>query len=60
MADRENRKEQIIDKAVGLFAELGYYKTTTAMVAKAVGVTHMCFTFFKIKKSFSKQLMTEQ
>lgn len=46
MADR-NRKEQIIDKAVGLFAELGYYKTTTAMVAKAVGVTQpYVFHFF--------------
>ena len=34
MVVREDRKEQIIDKAVGVFAEQGYYKATTALVAR--------------------------
>lgn len=46
-----NRKEQILDAAAQLFAELGYYKTTTALVAKAVGVTQpYVFHFFKSKE----------
>ncbi|CRK82874.1 TetR/AcrR family transcriptional regulator [Neobacillus massiliamazoniensis] len=55
MAGHEDRKQQIIDKAVGLFAELGYYKTTTAMVAKEVGVTQpYVFHFFKNKEELFK------
>jgi AcrR family transcriptional regulator len=33
------RKEQILDAAASLFANSGYYKTTTADVARTVGVT---------------------
>ncbi|WP_426446575.1 TetR/AcrR family transcriptional regulator [Paenibacillus sp. S-38] len=48
---RESKKEVIIDGAVGIFAELGYYKTTTARVAKAAGVTQpYVFHFFKNKE----------
>ncbi|MEW9701410.1 TetR/AcrR family transcriptional regulator [Paenibacillus sp. SI8] len=48
---REDRKEQIMEKAVGIFAELGYYKATTALVAKAAGVTQpYVFHFFKNKE----------
>lgn len=51
MAVREDRREQIIDKAVALFAEWGYYKTTTAHVAAAAGVTQpYVFHFFKNKE----------
>ncbi|NEW05741.1 TetR/AcrR family transcriptional regulator [Paenibacillus sp. SYP-B3998] len=51
MVVREDRKEQIMDKAVGVFAELGYYKATTALVAKAAGVTQpYVFHFFKNKE----------
>ncbi|MFD0697303.1 TetR/AcrR family transcriptional regulator [Paenibacillus sp. GCM10027628] len=51
MVVREDRKEQIMDKAVGIFAELGYYKATTALVAKAAGVTQpYVFHFFKNKE----------
>ncbi|NBD24570.1 TetR/AcrR family transcriptional regulator [Paenibacillus glycinis] len=47
-----NRKEQILDAAASLFAESGYYKTTTADVARAVGVTQpYVFHFFKSKES---------
>ncbi len=51
MSPREDRKEQIIDKAVKMFAESGYYKATTGMVAKAAGVTQpYVFHFFKNKE----------
>ncbi|QHT63174.1 TetR/AcrR family transcriptional regulator [Paenibacillus lycopersici] len=47
-----NRKEQILDAAATLFAENGYYKTTTAKVAQAVGVTQpYVFHFFATKES---------
>lgn len=46
------RKEQIVDAATELFAKLGYYKTTTALVAKEVGVTQpYVFHFFKSKEA---------
>lgn len=48
---RESKREVIIDGAVGIFAELGYYKATTALVAKAAGVTQpYVFHFFKNKE----------
>lgn len=47
-----SRKQQILDAAAALFAELGYYKTTTADVARAVGVTQpYVFHFFKTKEA---------
>jgi len=47
-----NRKEQILEAAAALFADNGYYKTTTADVARAVGVTQpYVFHFFKTKES---------
>ncbi|MCM3630282.1 TetR/AcrR family transcriptional regulator [Paenibacillus glycanilyticus] len=46
-----NRKEQILDAAASLFANNGYYKTTTGMVAAEVGVTQpYVFHFFKTKE----------
>ncbi|MFC5405092.1 TetR/AcrR family transcriptional regulator [Cohnella soli] len=46
-----NRKEQILNSAASLFASQGYYKTTTAHVAEAVGVTQpYVFHFFKTKE----------
>ncbi|MFC5470074.1 TetR/AcrR family transcriptional regulator [Cohnella suwonensis] len=46
-----NRKEQILNSAAALFASQGYYKTTTAHVAEAVGVTQpYVFHFFKSKE----------
>ncbi|MGM7719929.1 TetR/AcrR family transcriptional regulator [Metabacillus sp. Hm71] len=51
MAVKEDKKERIIDNAVGVFAEYGYYKATTAMVAKAAGVTQpYVFHFFANKE----------
>lgn len=49
--ESKNRKDQILEAAAGLFAESGYYKTTTADVARAVGVTQpYVFHFFKSKE----------
>jgi AcrR family transcriptional regulator len=46
-----NRKQQILEAAAALFADSGYYKTTTADVARAVGVTQpYVFHFFKTKE----------
>lgn len=46
-----NRKEQIMESAAALFATQGYYKTTTAHIAEAVGVTQpYVFHFFKTKE----------
>lgn len=46
-----SRKEQIMQSAAALFAAQGYYKTTTAYVAEAVGVTQpYVFHFFKTKE----------
>ncbi|MFC5531604.1 TetR/AcrR family transcriptional regulator [Cohnella yongneupensis] len=46
-----NRKDQILQCAAALFADQGYYKTTTAHVASAAGVTQpYVFHFFKSKE----------
>lgn len=46
-----NRKEQIMRCAAALFAKQGYYKTTTAHIASAAGVTQpYVFHFFKSKE----------
>ncbi len=46
-----NRKDQIMQCAAALFAEQGYYKTTTGHVAAAAGVTQpYVFHFFKTKE----------
>lgn len=47
-----DRKKQILDAAATLFADRGYYKTTTADVAREVGVTQpYVFHFFKTKEA---------
>ena len=49
--DAGDRKRQILQAAAALFAEFGYYKTTTAHVARAVGVTQpYIFHFFRSKE----------
>src|SRR5688572_2427958 len=58
VAVREDKKEIIIENAVGVFAERGYYKATTAMVAKAAGVTQpYVFHFFKNKEELFKAVI---
>ncbi|SDT12842.1 transcriptional regulator, TetR family [Paenibacillaceae bacterium GAS479] len=47
-----DRKKQIIEAAAELFAQQGYYKTTTADVARTVGITQpYVFHFFKSKEA---------
>lgn len=58
VAVREDKKEIIIDNAVAVFAERGYYKATTAMVAKAAGVTQpYVFHFFENKEDLFKAVI---
>ena len=48
---QEAKKQQIMNAAVELFAEHGFYKTTTAMIAREAGVTQpYIFHFFKTKE----------
>ncbi|RST58442.1 TetR/AcrR family transcriptional regulator [Siminovitchia terrae] len=55
---KEDKKELIIENAVGIFAEMGYYKATTALVAKATGVTQpYVFHFFKNKEELFKTVI---
>jgi AcrR family transcriptional regulator len=58
VAVREDKRERIIENAVGVFAERGYYKATTAMVAKAAGVTQpYVFHFFENKEELFKAVI---
>lgn len=51
MAAKEDKKQKIMESALTLFAENDYYRTTTAMVAKAAGVTQpYIFHFFDNKE----------
>ncbi|WP_339221755.1 TetR/AcrR family transcriptional regulator [Paenibacillus sp. FSL H8-0332] len=51
MAAKEDKKQKIMESALTLFAEYDYYRTTTAMVAKAAGVTQpYIFHFFDNKE----------
>lgn len=60
MAAHVDRKELIIDKALAIFAEKGYYKATTAMVAAAAGVTQpYVYHFFKNKEEIFKAVIDE-
>ncbi|AOZ94688.1 TetR/AcrR family transcriptional regulator [Paenibacillus crassostreae] len=58
MAVREDKRELIIENAVSVFAKTGYYKSTTAMVAKAAGVTQpYVFHFFENKEELFKAVL---
>ncbi|WP_018932814.1 TetR/AcrR family transcriptional regulator [Gracilibacillus lacisalsi] len=58
MTPKKDKKEIIIDNAVAVFAEKGYYKATTAMVAKAAGVTQpYVFHFFTNKEELFKAVI---
>ncbi|GGF93046.1 TetR family transcriptional regulator [Paenibacillus albidus] len=46
-----NRREQILEAAVAVFAEHGYYRATTAQVAEQVGISQpYVFKIFKNKE----------
>lgn len=55
MVVKDDKKELIIQSALRIFAERGYYKATTAMVAKEAGVTQpYVFHFFVNKEDLYK------
>lgn len=57
---QQNRRQQIIEAAISLFSTQGFYKTTTAHVAKAVGVTQpYVFHFFKSKEELYLAVMEQ-
>lgn len=46
-----NRKEEILDAGIEVFAEKGYYNTTTALIAEKAGISQpYVFKFFKTKE----------
>ncbi|MFD0679627.1 MULTISPECIES: TetR/AcrR family transcriptional regulator [unclassified Paenibacillus] len=46
-----SRREEILEAAVGVFAEYGYYSTTTAQIAEKVGISQpYVFKLFKNKQ----------
>ncbi|KAB2486534.1 TetR/AcrR family transcriptional regulator [Priestia endophytica] len=46
-----NRKEDIIEAGLEVFAEKGYYNTTTALIAEKAGISQpYVFRFFKTKE----------
>lgn len=58
MALKEDKKEKIIENAVAIFAEKGYYKATTKLVAQAAGVTQpYIFHFFENKEELFKTVI---
>jgi AcrR family transcriptional regulator len=58
MVIRVDKKDLIIDGAVAIFAEYGYYKTTTAQIAKAAGVTQpYVFHFFSSKEDLYQAVL---
>lgn len=48
---RENRKEEILEAGLEVFAEKGYYNTTTALIAEKAGISQpYVFRFFQTKE----------
>lgn len=51
MPKKGNRKEEILEAGLEVFAELGYYNTTTALIAEKAGISQpYVFKFFKTKE----------
>ncbi|PEZ09255.1 TetR family transcriptional regulator [Bacillus sp. AFS018417] len=48
---KENRKEEILEAGLEVFAEKGYYNTTTALIAEKAGISQpYIFRFFRTKE----------
>lgn len=48
---KENRKEEILEAGLEVFAKKGYYNTTTALIAEKVGISQpYIFRFFRTKE----------
>ncbi|MFC4618921.1 TetR/AcrR family transcriptional regulator [Camelliibacillus cellulosilyticus] len=47
----ENRKEEILEAGIEVFAKRGYYNTTTALIAEKAGISQpYVFKFFQTKE----------
>ncbi|MCM3714573.1 TetR/AcrR family transcriptional regulator [Alkalihalobacillus oceani] len=50
-SSKENRKEEILEAGLEVFAKRGYYNTTTAHIAERAGISQpYVFRFFKTKE----------
>ncbi|UOQ83514.1 TetR/AcrR family transcriptional regulator [Gracilibacillus salinarum] len=50
-SSKENRKEEILEAGLEVFAKRGYYNTTTAHIAEKAGISQpYVFRFFKTKE----------
>lgn len=50
-AKSENRREDILEAGIKVFAEKGYHNTTTALIAEQAGISQpYVFKFFKTKE----------
>jgi AcrR family transcriptional regulator len=55
----EARREQILEAAAGIFAEKGFYRTTTKEIAAAAGVSEgTIYNYFESKKDLLLGMMT--
>ncbi len=53
---KENRKEDILEAGLEVFAKRGYYNTTTALIAEKAGISQpYVFKFFKTKEIRSSE-----
>ncbi|MCD7036435.1 TetR/AcrR family transcriptional regulator [Metabacillus sp. GX 13764] len=51
-SNKENRKEEILEAGIEVFAKRGYYNTTTAHIAERAGISQpYVFRFFKTKET---------
>lgn len=51
MNHKIDRKKEILEAGLEVFAERGYYNTTTALIAEKAGISQpYIFKFFKIKE----------
>ena len=57
---REKSRQQIIDKALDIFAENGYYKASIEMIAKAAGISKgLIYNYFKSKDELLESIFLE-
>ena len=57
---REKSRQQIVEKALEIFAENGYYKASIEMIAKAAGISKgLIYNYFKSKDELLESIFME-
>ena len=57
---RDKSRKQIVEKALEIFAERGYYKTSIEMIAKAAGISKgLIYNYFKSKDDLLEHVFME-